>query len=76
MSRIEGRGDERDHAKGLLEEVGHELVGVVELADEGGGFDIGERVEEEEVLGKVRLLGRGEVLELAEEELENVLERE
>lgn len=50
MSRIEVRGDERDHVKGLLEEVGHELVGVVELADEGGGFDIGERVEEEEVL--------------------------
>lgn len=63
----------RDDIETLLEDLSHELVGAVEVADEDDRLDIRERLDEVEVLLKVRL-GRGrQVLELPEEELEEVL---
>lgn len=62
-----------DHVKASREHVLHQLVAAIEVADEANRLDIGKRLDEVEVLGKVRLGRRAEVLELTNEEGEDVL---
>lgn len=68
-----GGGNERDDIEGLLEDFGDELVGAFEVADDYDRLDVVEALDDVKVLGEVRLGRDGEVLELAEEELEEVL---